>query len=206
MNKKTEKVIKRYNRISKIFNFIQENSESMKSDKWRKTITKNLKGKVLEVGVGSGKNISLYPENTDITAIDFSPRMLEMAKKKALKYDKNVKLVEMDAQNMSFPDNTFDSIFTTCVFCTVPDPVKGFEEIRRVCKPNGKIYMLEHVRSEKKMIGILMDIMNPVVNKIVGSNINRDTVSNIKKAGFEEIEVNNLLSDIVKNIVIVNKK
>lgn len=65
--------------------------------------------------------------------------MLTMAREKAKKFNKPVELIQMDAQNMDFADNTFDMVFTTCVFCSVPDPVKGLKEIRRVCKPNGKI-------------------------------------------------------------------
>jgi ubiquinone/menaquinone biosynthesis C-methylase UbiE len=107
---------------------------------------------------------------------------------------------------MSFPDNTFDMIFTTCVFCSVPDPIKGLKEMRRVCKPNGKIIMIEHVRSEKQVLGLIMDILNPIVVNTYGANINRRTVENIFISGFSDVNVNNLYSDIVKKIVIKNKK
>lgn len=82
---------------------------------------------------------------------------------------------------MDFADDTFDMVFTTCVFCSVPDPVKGLLEIRRVCKPNGKIIMIEHVRSEKKALGLVMDIFNPIIVNLYGANINRRTVDNVKK-------------------------
>lgn len=109
-----------------------------------------------------------------------------------------VYVVQMDAQKMNFSDNTFDMVFTSCVFCSVPDPVKGLKEIRRVCKPNGKIIMIEHVRSERKVLGLIMDVFNPLTVNLWGANINRPTVENIRKAGFLETEVINLAGDIIK--------
>lgn len=94
----------------------------------------------------------------------------------------------------------------TCVFCSVPDPVKGLKEIRRVCKPNGKIIMIEHVRSEKKLLGLVMDIFNPLTVNLYGANINGHTVENVKKAGFTKVNVTNLIGDIIKKIIINNEK
>ena len=109
-------------------------------------------------------------------------------------------------QNLEFQDNSFDTVFATCVFCSVPDPVQGLKEIKRVCKPEGKIILLEHVRSENKIIGALMDFINPVVVSLIGVNINRRTVENVKKAGFTKIEATNLWKEIIKKIVIYNVK
>jgi hypothetical protein len=92
------------------------------------------------------------------------------------------------------------------VFCSVPDPVAGLKEIRRVCKRNGKIVLIEHVRSEKKLLGLLMDVLNPFVVNLYGANINRKTVENVHNAGFTEVIVTDLYKDIVKKIVIRNLK
>lgn len=202
----TEKIRKRYNRVAKFYDIIENPMEMMALKKWRVELMKELKGKVLEVGVGTGKNIEHYPINIDITAIDFSEKMIKKAYEKAVKFDKKVKLINMDAQNMNFPDNTFDVIFTTCVFCSVPDPILGLKELRRVCKPNGKIIMVEHVRSEKKVLGGIMDILNPIVVNTYGANINRKTLDNVNSAGFINVSSINLYSDIVKKIEIVNIK
>jgi SAM-dependent methyltransferase len=107
---------------------------------------------------------------------------------------------------MNFADNSFDCVLTSCVFCSVPIPVLGLKEIRRVCKPGGKIIMLEHVRSQHKLAGLLMDIMNPIPLYLYGANINRDTVGNLKKAGFNQIMVTNLWGDIFKKIIVINDK
>lgn len=200
MNKDTEKIRKRYNRVAKVFDFTEAMMEKGKMGQWREMIWKEAKGKVLEVGVGTGKNIRYYPENVEVTAIDFSEKMLERAKEKAQKLGRKVDLRLMDAQELEFPDETFDTIITTCVFCSVPDAVKGLKEIRRVCKKDGQIIMLEHVRSKNKFIGPVMDLLNPLVVRLVGANINRDTINNLKMAGLNISAEKDLMMDIVKHI------
>jgi ubiquinone/menaquinone biosynthesis C-methylase UbiE len=200
----TEKTKKRYDRVSVVYDILELPMEAMALKKWRREVMKELTGKVLEVGVGTGKNIPFYPNDVDITAIDFSEKMLSKAKEKAKKFDKKVELLLMDAQQMDFPDNTFDRVFTTCVFCSVPDPVKGLEELKRVCKPGGKIIMIEHVRSEKKLLGPIMDAVNPITVNLWGANINRNTMDNLRKAGFTNVQEVNLAGDIVKKIIITN--
>lgn len=206
MDKNTEIIRRRYDRASLLYDLMEAPMEMMALKEWRIALMKELQGKVLEVGVGTGKNIAFYPDGLDITAIDFSEKMLAKAKTKAQQLSKKVKLLHMDAQKMEFPDNCFDTVFTTCVFCSVPDPIKGLKEIRRVCEQDGKIIMIEHVRSEKAVIGLIMDVLNPIVVNMHGANINRRTVNNIEAAGFSNIKVTNLWHDIVKKIEIVNSK
>lgn len=202
----TNKIKKRYNRVAKFYDILDKPME-MAASKWREKLLSEAKGQVLEVGIGTGKNIPYYPENVKLTGIDFSPKMVEIARKKA-KNKSNIQLLEMNAEDMDFSDNSFDTVITSCVFCSVPNPVNGLKEIRRVCKNNGRILMLEHVRSEKKVIGELMDVFNFIPLNIYGANINRETYQNLLKAGFrpEDIEVKNVWLDIVKLIRINNQK
>lgn len=197
---RTELIRRRYNRSIRFFELTEKMMEKGPMSEWRRMIWSMAKGKVLEVGVGTGANIKYYPEGLDITAIDFSDKMLEKARSKALKYKKDVKLFKMDVQSLEFKDETFDTIITTCVFCSVPDPVKGLSELKRVCKADGKILMLEHVRSQKKLIGFLMDFANPLIVKTIGVNINRNTVDNILKSTLSISAEENLMMDIVKYI------
>lgn len=202
----TNKIKKRYNRIAGMYDMMEAPMENMFS-KWRKKLLENASGKTLEVGIGTGKNIPYYPADVDLTGIDFSEKMISKAKEKVAG-GKNIKLMEMDAENMKFDDNCFDTVVTSCVFCSVPDPIQGLKEIRRVCKNGGKIFMLEHVRSHKKIIGPLMDAFNFIPLNIYGANINRETYQNLLNAGFkpEQIKVENLWLDIVKLIRINNRK
>ena len=200
MNRETEKIRKRYNRTARFFDVIESLMDKGSMGKWRDAVWKEAKGKVLEVGVGTGRNIEYYPDNCEVTAIDFSENMLSRAKVRAEKLGKKVDLRLMDVQILEFADEVFDTVITTCVFCSVPDPIKGLQEIRRVCKKDGQIIMLEHVRSNKHLIGTLMDLLNPIFVRVIGANINRNTVENLKKAGLKVEVEKDLMMDIVKNL------
>jgi Methylase involved in ubiquinone/menaquinone biosynthesis len=105
-----EKIRNRYDRISGFYDMFEQPMEMMALKKWRLEVINELKGKALEVGVGTGKNIPYYPDDINVTAIDFSSKMLEKEKKKAGKLNKKVNLLHMDVQNMSFSDNSFDYV------------------------------------------------------------------------------------------------
>ncbi|WP_196599107.1 class I SAM-dependent methyltransferase [Pectinatus frisingensis] len=191
------KVIKqRYNRTARFYNFM----DKMISKRLRRQIVELASGNVLEIGVGTGKNLSYY-KNCVVIGIDFSSGMLAKAQKVVRQRQMPIKLLEMDAQNMMFPDNSFDTVLATCVFCSVPNPVKGLEEARRVCKPDGRIILLEHVRSENFFLGRLMDMLNPLSLHLIGSNINRKTVENVEKANIKILQVKNVKGNLVKLII-----
>ena len=158
-------------------------------------------GAVLEVGVGTGKNFPHYREGHRVTGIDFSPKMLRRAETVAEHEDLPVTLRLMDAQALEFEDGSFDSVVSTFVFCSVPDPVLGLREVRRVLKPGGRAYLLEHVLSQKRPLRWLMRRVNGISRAMNGANIDRDTVGNVEKAGLTVVEARNLWSDIVKLIV-----
>ncbi|GET22987.1 class I SAM-dependent methyltransferase [Prolixibacter denitrificans] len=200
------KIKKRYNRIAKVYDILESPMESGFS-RWREKLLSEVKGKTLEVGVGTGKNLTYYPGNIDLTGIDFSENMIERARRKSGNKP-NVRLMVMDAEKMDFEANTFDTVVTSCVYCSVPDPVQGMKEMKRVCKPGGRLLMLEHVRSNHKMVGKLMDWMNPIPLHLYGANINRETYENLLKAGFEpnDITIKHLWYDIVLLIKVNIKK
>lgn len=179
--------------------------DKMINERWRKDLLSDTKGKVLEAGIGTGANLEYYPKTiSSLTGIDFSPRMLKLAKTKIenKEYPFVVELFEEDIQDLPFADDEFDSIVSTCVFCSVPDPIKGLTELRRVCKPTGKIYMLEHMRSENELIGVMMDVVNPLVVNLWGANINRKTMENIEQAGLKVAENDQLMGTIMRRLVL----
>ena len=157
-------------------------------------------GRLLEVGVGTGRNLPYHPPQREVTAIDISPKLLAKAARKARKRGQPVALGLMDAQRLAFADGSFDSAASTFVFCSVPDPLVGLAEVRRVLKPGGRFLLLEHVRLKNRILGWLMDRLNPIAVRLSGANINRDTVGNVAKAGFEIVAVDSHMGGLVKLI------
>lgn len=176
----------RYDRIAPIYDLMESPMEIFLARDWRELIWSKVEGdNVLEVGVGTGKNIPYYPEESKVTAIDISEKMLGRARKKTESADGKVELLRMDAQKMDFEDDLFETTVATFVFCSVPDPVQGLREINRVTKPGGQVLLLEHMRPETELPGRLFDVLNPIVVRLLGFNINRRTIENIEKSGLE---------------------
>ncbi|MHB1417358.1 MAG: class I SAM-dependent methyltransferase [Chloroflexota bacterium] len=191
----------RYDRLARFYDLMEARMERSRTAGWRERLWTQVTGpRVLEVGVGTGKNIPYYPSDIEVVAIDFSPRMLERARRRAAALDRQVDLRLMDVQHLEFGDDTLDTVLATCVFCSVPDPVQGFRELRRVTKPAGKILLLEHVRPGGAL-GTAADIANPLVVRMMGANINRRTLDNLDRAGIAIESVENLWRDVVKLIV-----
>src|SRR5260221_4813839 len=118
--------------------------------------------RVLEVGVGTGLNADLYPSYCAVTGIDLSSSMLEKARERvARKGVRNVRLLEMDAANMKFADDSFDIVYAPYVISVVPDPVAVTREMRRVCRPGGRIVILNHFRSKARFGAWLERIIAP---------------------------------------------
>ena len=195
----TETTRKRYDRLAWIYDLMEGPVESVRFARWRPRLTESISGpEVLEVGVGTGKNMPYYPPGVKVTAIDFSPRMMARARAKAAKTGLRVELIEMDVQELRFPDRSFDTVLATFVFCSVPDPVRGLEELRRVCKPDGRLLLLEHMRPEGTVPGLIFDLLNPLVVRIMGANINRRTMDNIRAAGWRVEKEERLAGDVVR--------
>lgn len=200
-DKATEIAKRRYNRIAPLYDLMEGLVERSRYSKWRGLLWSKVEGtRILEVGVGTGKNFSYYPSDAEITAIDFSNRMLKRAKDKASKQKVKVHLQQMDVQNLKFEDNTFDTVVASFVFCSVPDPVRGLMEVERVCKHGGKVVLLEHVLSTNRIVAWLMNLANPLVVRMVGANINRQTVANVTKSGLVVEQITDLGAGIFKLI------
>jgi len=190
-----------YDRIAGLYDVMEYPMEFMFFAKWRKELLASVSGKVLEVGIGTGKNLRYYPPGIQLTGIDISSRMMRKAQMKAAEIGHSLDLMVMNVEDMSFSDFSFDFVVSTFVFCSVSRPLQGLREIKRVLKPNGFALFLEHVRSEKKFLGRVMDFFNPMVRSLIGPNINRRTVKNIEKSGLKIISMHNKGSELVKHVI-----
>jgi len=198
----TQSVKGKYDRYSAFYDIVEWPLERFWFSRWRKKVVSNLKGNVLEVGVGTGKNLKYYSDDAKVTAIDLSSGMLGKAIKESKKFDNNFSLLKMDAEHMRFKDNTFDVVICTFVLCSVPDPIAVAKEMRRVCKKDGKVIMMEHVLSKNRVLAFFQKLHNPITKFLFGFNLDRNTVGHAKKAGFKKIKEKNLVAsnDIFKLI------
>jgi len=199
--KASEIAKRRYDRIAPVYDLMEGLIEWSRYSKWRQLLWSKVEGThILEVGVGTGKNLSHYPADAEITAIDFSEKMLKRAEDRARRLGVTVHLRQMDVQNLDFEDDTFDTVVASFVFCSVPDPMRGLMEVERVCKPRGKVVLLEHVLSANKVVAWLMNLVNPMVVRVMGPNINRRTVENVIRSGLKVEQVTELAAGIFKLI------
>lgn len=196
-----DQIRRRYDRLAPWFDSLEGFLEGLIFRRLRKKLWALAEGRhILEVGVGTGKNFNFYPTDARMTAIDFSPKMLEQAKRKRARKKLDVHLDLIDVQSLCYADNSFDTVVASFVFCSVPHPRKGLKEIYRVLKPGGQLLLLEHVLSSNKFMAALMNLLNPLVVRLVGANINRQTVKNVQACPFRSIFIDPGSSDMLKLI------
>lgn len=180
----TERTRARYQRIAPFYDALEILAER-RYRPWRRALWSRVRGpRVLEIGVGTGKNMPFYPPELEVTALDLTPGMLERARRRARRLGVEAELRLGDVQDLQLPDDSFDAAVATFVFCSVPDPVRGLGELARVVSAEGRIHLLEHVPSHRPLLGWWMEILNPLVVRLIGANIDRRTVRNARRAGL----------------------
>jgi len=153
-------------------------------------------GRVLFEAIGTGVDIPCFPPGRDITAIDISKEMLWRAERRRTLYDGNLRLVEADAMDLPFPDGAFDTVATSCTFCSIPDPARALAEVYRVLRPGGRLLMFEHVRSRNPVFGLTLDLMTLWTRRL-GTEMNRDTLRSVSAAGFQVLRIDSVFLDII---------
>jgi len=148
---KLKEIEQQYNRSSRLYNFIATILGWMGIDKYRRRAFSDISGKILEVSVGSGKNFQYFPSESNVTAIDISKSMIEIAKVSAIKASIKAQFLVADAEKLPFQDNSFDTVVSSLSTCTFPNPIKALREMKRVCKKPGKVILLEHGISNNRI-------------------------------------------------------
>jgi len=187
-------------RFAKFYDFSEFLPEKLFIARLRRKIIPHLYGKILEVGVGSGRNLKYYSDQAEVIALDISPFLLDKAKREIKRVGKkNIKLLFANVEHLPFADKSFDYVLSTFVFCSVKKPIQGFKEISRVLKDNGQAIFLEHVRSKNIFVAKIMDLFNLLTKALFGEYINRQTWKNITIGGLKITKDENLaLGDIIR--------
>jgi ubiquinone/menaquinone biosynthesis C-methylase UbiE len=141
-------------------------------------------GDVLEIAVGTGRNIPYYPRDVRLVGQDISPAMLEIAHQRASVVGRNIDLREGDAQALEFPDETFDVVVSTLSLCTIPDDARAVAEATRVLRTGGRFVLLEHVRSPNLAVRLVQRLLDPLLGWLAADHLLREPLDHIKRAGL----------------------
>ena len=155
----------------------------------RRKLLSKANGKILEVACGAGQNIPFFAPHSEITAIDLSPKMLEVARENTTGHGLNANFAVMDAEHLEFPDDTFDTVVSTLSTCTFPNPIKALQEMRRVCRLNGLILLLEHGHSSVPWLANHQDRREyQHYQAHAGCRWNQDPLDLVQSAGIKVVK------------------
>ena len=193
-----------YNYIARIYDLLDLPFEYGRYRPIRKMMFDGTGGEVLDAGVGTGRNMPFYPPEGRVTGIDISPSMLARAEKRKARLGVKAELRLMDVLDTDFTDARFDFVIATFLFCVLEDADQhpALKELSRVCKPDGKIRILEYAYSENPVTRFIMRLWAPWVRLIYGATFNRHTERYVVDAGLELIEERFLFKDIIKLLVL----
>lgn len=180
-----KEIQKKYNLAAPWYDLIEGIPELFGLKKFRKRLLRQASGKVLELAVGTGKNLPYYPGTCHVTGIDFSTAMLKIARKRVKKLNRHVTFLIMDAEALAFRDRSFDTVVSSLDLCTFVDPEAALREMDRVCRKEGHILFLEHGRSSQKWLSRLQDRTADCYAKRLGCHWNREPLNLIQQAGLK---------------------
>jgi ubiquinone/menaquinone biosynthesis C-methylase UbiE len=191
--------LERYQRIARFYDILDLPFEHGRYRRIRPLLFDGLSGRILDAGVGTGRNFEFYPRGVSVVGIDFSPAMLAQARRRTGCSAAAVELKEMDVTRLNFPSDTFDG----AVFCVRPDDrqVVALRELRRVVKPGGTIRLLEYVRPHGSLRRVIAAIWEPWMAWAYGASFDRRTEEHIPEAGLEIVEARYVVGDLVKLII-----
>jgi ubiquinone/menaquinone biosynthesis C-methylase UbiE len=158
-------------------------------------------GEVLEIAVGTGRNLAHYPPGTRLTAIELSPQMLALARERAADLGVEADLRQGDAQALDFPDESFDTVLISLALCTIPDDRAAVREARRVLRPGGRLILFEHVRSPVMAVRAVQRLLDPLSVRFEADHLLRDPLDYLVAEGFELQQVERLKLGLVERVL-----
>lgn len=181
--------------------------ERRKFKRVRQDLLKSATGKVLELGSGTGINFPLYKNVENVIAIEPSQHMIDQSQSKRKLAAVPIEMVKARAERLPFEDHTFDTIVATLVFCTIPNVEEAINELKRVCKPNGKILLFEHVKMENTVLSSMQEGLTPLWKKVCdGCCLNRETLKAFTSEGLKIERVEKFYKDLFIVAELRNRK
>ena len=180
-----DRVRRQYDRTAARYDDLISFAERMLFGGGREWICSRAHGEVLEVAAGTGRNLPFYGDDVRLTAVELSPAMLEIARRRAATLGREADLLRVgDAQDLPFPEASFDAVVCTLGLCTIPSPEMAVREAARVLRPGGRLLLLEHVRSPVLPVRILQTLLNPITVLTESDHLLREPLPSVREAGL----------------------
>lgn len=180
----TERVRRYYEAIANRYDEYVGYAERILLGDGRQWVCAQARGDVLEIGVGTGRNLPHFPEDVRLTGVDLTPAMLDVARLRAAKLRRHVDLRVGDAQALDLPDGAFDTVVATLVLSSIPDHRRAVSEVRRVLRPGGRILLLDFVRASCRVVGAIQRLLDPLFVRCYGDHLLREPLDDLAAEGF----------------------
>ena len=192
----------RYERIAPLYDLLDLPFETRRYRALRPLLFDGLAGRLLDAGVGTGRNFPYYPADSSVVGIDISPAMLARAERRRSQSGAAIELKQMDVTRLEYPAGSFDAAVATFLFCVLPDDlqVPALRELARVVKPGRPIRLLEYVRPQGRLRRIVSRIWEPWIGWAYGASFDRQTEKHIPEAGLELIDARFVVHDLLRLI------
>ena len=192
----------RYGRIAPLYDMLELPFEYARYRRIRPLLFQGLSGRILDAGVGTGRNFAFYPASAVVVGIDISAAMLARAQRKRQKATAEIELQQMDVTRLDFPDTSFDAAVATFLFCVLPDEhqVPALCELGRIVKPSGVIRLLDYVRPRGTFRRVITKLWEPWIAWAYGASFDRRTEEQVPEAGLELVDSRFVVPDLVKLI------
>ncbi|MFG2053253.1 class I SAM-dependent methyltransferase [Micromonospora sp. NPDC048930] len=166
----------------------------------REWLSARARGRVLEVAIGTGRNLPHYPADITVTGIELSPAMLDIARRRAGDLGRDVDLREGDAEHLPFSDASFDTVVCALSLCAIPDPATAIAEMKRVLVPGGRLLLLDHIRSTWPPIYVAQWLLERITIRAAGEHFTRRQLPLVQAAGFRIVETERLKAGTVERV------
>jgi ubiquinone/menaquinone biosynthesis C-methylase UbiE len=191
-----------YRRIAPAYDLLDLPFEYFRYRSLRRMLFAGLSGRILDAGVGTGRNMDFYPPGATITGIDVSPEMLTRAAHRRARLGLDATLLERDIRDTGLPDDAFDAVVASFVFCVLPQEHHhaALRELARVCKPDGEVRLLDYTRPSKGFRRALTQLWEPWISWAYGASYDRNVEPALPDAGLEIVETRFVVDELIKHI------